>query len=82
MKMAHDDLMKIATGQGGDHRTGHLLCYPYLKEHFKIISIDLSKQQILDANYRAIQQIYFTANPERAAGATVFLVLEGKNNFC
>ena len=31
-----------------------------------MITIDLSKQQALDANPRAIQQIYFTPNLDRA----------------
>ena len=33
----------------------------YFKNNYKMIAIDLSKQQALDANPRAIQQINFTA---------------------
>ena len=35
-----------------------------------------SKQQALDADPRTIQQINFTANLERAEGATMFFIIE------
>ena len=38
------DNRKIATGQGDDYTTGCLLDYPYFKQHYKLIAIDLSKQ--------------------------------------
>ena len=41
---------KIATGQGDNYTTGCLLDYPCFKEHYKLIAIDLSKQQKLDAD--------------------------------
>ena len=41
-----------------------------------MIAIDLSKQQALDADPRAIQQINFTANSDRAGGATIFFIIE------
>ena len=53
-----------------------MLDYSYLKENYKIIAIDLSKQQELDADPRAIQQINFTANLESAEGATMFFIIE------
>ena len=37
-----------------------------------MIAIGLSKQQALDADPRAIQQINFTANPDRAGNAKVY----------
>ena len=40
--------------------------YPYFKEKHKMIVMDLSKQQALDADPRALQQINFTANLDRA----------------
>ena len=39
-----------------------LLDYNYFKEHYKLIAVDLSKQQKLDANPRSKQQINFTGN--------------------
>ena len=39
-------------------------------------AIDLSKQQVLNADPRAIQQINFTANLDRAGNATMFFIIE------
>ena len=38
--------------------------------------IDLSKQQALDADPRAIQQINFTANLDRDGNTTMFFIIE------
>ena len=47
--ITYDNIRKIATGQGEDYTTGCLLDYDYIKKYYKIIPIDLSKQQALDA---------------------------------
>ena len=41
-----------------------------------MIAIDLSKQQALDADRRAIQQINFTANLDRAGNTRINFILE------
>ena len=41
-----------------------------------MIAIDLSKQQALDADPKAIQQINFTGNLAQAAGATMFFIIK------
>ena len=41
-----------------------------------MIAIDLSKQQALDADPRAIQQINFTANLDREGNTTMFFITE------
>ena len=41
--------------RGDDYTTGCLLDYPYFKDSYKMIAVDLSKQQALDADLRAIQ---------------------------
>ena len=41
-----------------------------------MIAIDLSKQQALDADPRAIQQITFTANLDRGGNTTMFFITE------
>ena len=51
----YENIMNIATGQGDDYTTGYLLDYPYFKVSNKMIAVDLSKQQALDADHRAIQ---------------------------
>ena len=42
----------------------------------KIIAVDLSKQQALDADPKAIQQINFTANLDRAGNTRFYFILE------
>ena len=75
----YEKIRKIATGQGDDYTTGCLLDYSYFKDYYKMIAIDLSKQQVLDADPRAIQQINFTANLDRAGNlAMLFIVEEAK----
>ena len=54
-----DELRKVATGKGDDYTTGCLLDYQYFKDHYQLITVDLSKQKELDADPRAIQQIEF-----------------------
>ena len=41
-----------------------------------MIAINLSKQQALDADPRAIQQIKFTANLDRVGNTTMFFIIE------
>ena len=53
-----------------------LLDYPSFKENYKIIQINLSKQPALVADPRAIQQINFKANLDRAGNTTVFSIIE------
>ena len=72
----YENIWKIATGQRDYYTTGCLLDYPYFKENYKMIAIDLSKQQALDADPRAIQQINFTANLDRAGNTTMFFIIE------
>ena len=76
MNKTYEKIRKIATGKGDDYTTGCLLDYPYFKENYKMIAIDLSKQQALDADPRKIQQINFTANLDRAGNTTIFFIIE------
>ena len=43
---------------------------------YKMIAVDLSKQQALDADPKVIQQINFTANLDRAGNTRVYFILE------
>ena len=52
----------IQTGRGHNYTPGCLLDYPYFKEHYKLIAIDSSKGQALNADPKAILQISFTGN--------------------
>ena len=75
--ITYDNIQKIATGQGDDYTTSCLLDYKCFKNFYKMIAIDLSKQQVLDGDRKAIQQIYFIENPEQQA--TVFFITEEAN---
>ena len=66
-------------GQGDDYTTGCLLDYTYFKKYYKMIAIDLSKQQALDADPRAIQQINFTANLDKDGNTRFYLILKEAN---
>ena len=41
-----------------------------------MIAIDLSRQQVLDSDPRAIQQINFTVNLDRAGNTRFYFILE------
>ena len=72
----YDGIRKITTGQGDNYATGCLLNYKYLKKHYKMIAKDLSKQQALDAESRAIQQINFTGNISGNNNRVIFFIIE------
>ena len=74
MNKTCENIRRIATGPGDDYPFGCLLDYSYFKENYKLIAIDLTKQQALDADPRAIQQINFTANLDRNEGATLCII--------
>ena len=77
----YDKIQKIATGQGDDYTTGCLLDYNYSKDYYKMIAIDLCKQQTLDTDSKEIQQINFTENQARdpiSNTAMFFIIQEAK----
>ena len=43
IKIKNDNIRKIATGQGDNYTSGCLQDYPYFKNYYKLIAIDLSK---------------------------------------
>ena len=52
-----------------------VVCWTIIfKNYYKMIAIDLSKQQTLDADPKAIQQINFTVNLERKV--KIFFIIE------
>ena len=75
-KVTYENIRKIATGQGDDYTTGCLLDYIYFKNYYKMIAVDLSKQQALDADPKTIQQINFTANLDRGRRTRFYFILE------
>ena len=53
-----------------------MLDYNYFKNYHKMIVIDLSKQQALDADPKVIQQINFKANLDRVGQTAMFFITE------
>ena len=70
----YDNIRKISTGQGDDYATGCLLDYNQSKEHYKMVPIDLSKQQGLVFDPKAIQKSNFTGNLENQS--IIFFIIE------
>ena len=62
--------------KGYNYTTACLSDYPYFKDTYKMIAVDLSKQRALDADLRANQQIYFTSNLDRAGNIRIYIILE------
>ena len=75
MANTYENIRKVAIGRGDDYTIGCILDYSYFKENYKIIAIDLRRQE-LDSDPRAIQQINFTANLDRPGNTTMFFIIE------
>ena len=75
-KRTYDNIRKIATCQGDDYTMGCLLDYVYFKNYYKMIAIDLRKQQALYADPKAIQQINFTLNIDQGGQTAMYFIIE------
>ena len=75
-KVTYKNIRKIATGQGDDYTTGCLLDYIYFKNYYKMAVVDLSKQQTLDVDPKATQEINFIATLDRAGNIRFYFILE------
>ena len=67
----------INISRNNEYTTGNLLDYDYFKK-YKLIAIDLSKQQVLQENEDLMHQINFIGRLEQAAN--VFIIIEKKEN--
>ena len=76
MNKTYENIRKNTTGKGDNYTTGYLLDYPYFKENYKMIAMDLSRQNELDADPRAIHQINFTGDLDRAGNTAIFFIIE------
>ena len=72
---AYEKIIDIS--RNNEYTTGNLLDYDYFKKYYKLIAIDLSKQQVLQENEDLIQQINFIGRVEEAANA--FIIIKKKN---
>ena len=73
---AYEKIIDIS--RNNEYTTGKLLDYDYFKKYYKLIAIDLSKQQVLQENKDLIQQINFIGRLEEEAN--VFIIIEKKEN--
>ena len=51
----YKETRKLTTEKGEDYATGCLLDYEYIKNNYRLIAIDLSKQKKLDVDPKAVQ---------------------------
>ena len=72
---AYEKIIDIS--RNNEYTTGNLLDYDYFKKYYKLIAIDLSKQQVLQENKDLIQQINFIARLEQEANV---FIIEKKEN--
>ena len=68
----------IDISRNNEYATGNLLHYDYFKKYYKLIAIDLSKQQVLQENEDLIQQINFIGRLTEAAN--IFIIIEKKEH--
>ena len=73
---AYEKIIDIS--RNNEYTTGNLLDYDYFKKYYKLIAIDLSKQQLLQENEDLIQQVNFIGRLTEAAN--VFIIIEKKDN--
>ena len=68
----------IDISRNNEYTTGNFLDYDYFRKHYKLIAIDLSKQQELQEIEDLIQQTNFIGRLTEAAN--VFIIIEKKEN--
>ena len=73
---AYEKIIDIS--RNNKYTAGNLLDYDYFKKYYKLIAIDLSKQQVLQGSEDLIQQINFIGRLEEAAN--VFIIIGKKEN--
>ena len=69
-KEAYDKIMDMSNNN--DYTIGDFLDFAYFKNHYKLITIDLSKQ----TNLKDPQQINFIGKLLKNTGSTTFLIIE------
>ena len=76
---AYEKIIDIS--RNNEYTTGNLLDYDYFKKYYKLMAIDLSKQQVLQENEDLIQQINFIGRLENDdVPANIFIIIEKKEN--
>ena len=73
---AYEKLIDIS--RNNEYTADNLSDYDYFKKYYKLIAIDLRKQQVLQENEDLIQQINFIGRLEEAAN--LFIIIEKKEH--
>ena len=73
---AYEKIIDIT--RNNEYATGNLLDYDYFKKYYKLIAIDLRKQQVLQENEDLIQQINFIGRLTEPAN--IFIIIEKKED--
>ena len=71
----YHEIRKVSTVYGDDYTTGCLLDYAYFEDDYRLIAVDLSKQNALDADLRAIQKTLFLVVVGEADGTKLRLYI-------
>ena len=51
----YEEIRKLTKGQGEDYTTGCLIDYEYIKNHYRLLAVNLSRRKELDVDPKAIQ---------------------------
>ena len=74
-KVTYENIRKITTRQGDDYKTGCLLDHIYFKNNYEMFAVDLSRQQALDPDPKAIKQINFTVNLDTPGCTRIYFII-------
>ena len=77
-RRGYENLRDVMIGNGDDYTVGSLMDYDYFANTYKIIAVDLSRQKVLDADPRAIQQINLKGSIDDNY-RVIFIVEESKD---
>ena len=72
----YDNIGKIATGHGDNFTAGCLLDYNHFNNYYKMIAIDLNKQQNIWCWSKSNTAVNFTANLDRDGNTAMSLIIE------
>ena len=70
------EIRKLIRGQGEEYTTGCLLDYDYIRNHYRLLAVGLTRQKELDADPKVIQPIEFIRQQKRQV--LMIMLLMGK----
>ena len=76
MTWKRENNKKIVSGQVDNYTNDGLIDYVPFKKNIKLIATDLNKQQVLEVDTIAIQQITFTGSLDCAGNTTTIFIYE------